>query len=269
MGEDILDRTAILAGLRTATLPGELRCYRQVGSTMDVARKLLSELADEQLPLLVLADEQTSGRGRRGRQWQAAPGSALLLSLAMRPRWLPAARAVALVWMAGVALCEAVEQQSGLEAALKWPNDLLLPLPGGTHAKAAGILLEAGGSAALDWAIVGMGLNVSDSPPAVDVRYPATSLSAACGRPVGRLDLLRALLLRLDHWHARLIGGDAQVLFEAWRRRLHTLGRDVVVSLPSGALCGRAEAVDRDGALLLRDAYGRLHTISGGDVGMA
>ncbi len=269
MGDNVRDRAAILADLRTATLPRTVRCYSQVGSTMDVARQLLPELRDDELPLLVYADEQTSGRGRLGRSWVAPSGSALLLSLALRPGWLPPERALSLVWMAGVALCDAVAEQTGLAAMLKWPNDLLLPTGDGVYAKAAGVLLEAGfNGAALAWVIIGIGVNVSDSPPPGLARYPATSLCAAAGRPVDRLALLRALLRHLDAWHALLIAGEEQALFDAWRARLHSLGRSITVQLSHGPIIGWAEAVDRSGALILRDAVGALHTISTGDVGV-
>jgi len=263
----VIDRTAILTDLCTATLPRSVSCYPQVGSTMDVARQLLLELPAADLPLLVQADEQTSGRGRLGRAWVAPPGSALLCSLALRPDWLAPERAFSLVWMAGVALCDSVAEQTGLAAALKWPNDLLVPTPDGDYAKAAGILLESSGDArGLAWVIIGMGLNVSAAPPPELTRYPATSLSAAAGRRVDRLALLRALLRHLDLWHARLIAGAEPALFEAWRARLHTLGHEVTVQLAQGALTGRAESVDSSGALRLRDQAGVLHTITTGDV---
>jgi len=270
MDNDVLDQAAILADLRTATLPRTVRCYAQVGSTMDVARQLLSKLHDDELPLLVQANEQTSGRGRLGRSWKAAPGSALLLSLALRPRWLPPERALSLIWMAGVALCDAVVEQTGLAALLKWPNDLLLPIGDGAYAKVAGILLEAGfGGNGLDWVIIGIGINVSDFPPPTFTRYPATSLYAATGQTIDRLTLLRTLLCHLDTWHARMIDGDEQPLFDAWRTRLHTLGHTVTVHMPQGTITGWAEAVDRSGALILRDAAGYLHTITTGDVGIS
>jgi BirA family biotin operon repressor/biotin-[acetyl-CoA-carboxylase] ligase len=278
---DQFDPTSIAADLRTATLPRAIRCYDVVGSTMDVARQLLPALGDEQLPLLVTADLQTAGRGRLGRSWEAPPGGALLLSLALRPAWLRPERGVALVWMAAVALCEAVEAVAPVAAVLKWPNDLLLPLgdEGGkaTYAKAAGILLEVGvGAGGLDWAIIGCGVNVSAAPPAGATRYPATSLSAAAGAPVSRLELLRALLRRLDSWHAALMAGAGshdeakplRELFGAWRGRLATLGQRVRVETPGGPVEGFAEGVDSDGALLVRDAAGALRAVSAGDVGL-
>lgn len=268
MVETPLNPTAIRAGVRIGALPRLIRCYGQVGSTMDLARELLSQATDADLPLLVTAEEQTAGRGRKGRRWEAPPGSALLLSLAMRPGWLPPDRAVALVWLAATALCEAVERTTSLGLGLKWPNDLLIAQAPGAYAKAAGILLETSyGKAGIEAAIIGCGVNISAAPPAGSTRYPATSLAAA-GAEVGRLELLLALLGRMDHWHQRLLSGDDGALHAAWRGRLLTLGQHVVVDTPAGRLHGLAEDVDRNGALLLRDASGVQHSISAGDVGL-
>lgn len=258
---------------------------------MDIARELLATANDADLPLLVVADEQTSGRGRMGRSWVAPPGAALLCSIGLRPAWLAPERAIALVWMAGVALCEAVAAVTPLEARLKWPNDLLVdvggqkpaidgvkrpgtsdfaPLASGGWAKTAGILLESSlGPEGLVLAIIGCGVNVSAGPPPGAARYPATSLAEACGAPVSRLDLLRAFVERLDHWHQRLREGLFDELFAAWRDRLHTLGHEVEVNVGETVLRGVAEDVAPDGALLLRNKSGGLHVIRSGDVGMS
>lgn len=236
---------------------------------MDVARELLRTLPEADLPLLVSAEEQTAGRGRMGRVWVAPAGSALLTSLALRPRWLAPERSVALVWMAAVALCEAVEVAAGVPAGLKWPNDLLLPAQGEGLAKAAGILLELSyAGAGLESAVIGIGVNVSAAPPPGSARYPATCVEAAAGRAVSRLALLQALLTRLDAWYTWLGAGDTAQLFAAWRGRLRNLGAPVRVETPAGPIEGLAEDVGDDGALLVRDAAGQLQRVSAGDVGM-
>jgi BirA family biotin operon repressor/biotin-[acetyl-CoA-carboxylase] ligase len=134
--------------------------------------------------------------------------------------------------------------------------------------KIAGILLESSSSqAGLTWAIIGCGLNVSDSPPPdAALRYPATNLAAALGQPVPRLPLLRAILTRMDFWYAHLRRGDHGPLFEAWRNLLHSLGQHVAINLNDGTLEGTAEAVDHSGALHVRDAAGTLHIVTNGDV---
>ncbi len=237
---------------------------------MDLAREWLATAASAEVALLVVAEEQTAGRGRQGRRWLAPAGSALLMSLALRPTWLAPAQATALVQLASVALCEAVEAQ-GVPSGLKWPNDLLVPAaPGATAwAKVAGILLETQSDGRqLSSVVIGIGVNISAAPPPELTRYPATSLQQATGQPISRLALLRVLLQRLDAWYTRLEAGDTVELFTAWRSRLRTLGAPVTIELATGVLHGVAEDVDASGALLVRDASGQIQRVSSGDVGL-
>lgn len=300
MDQQPLTPAAIAAGLGTSVVPRTISCHGSVGSTMDLARELLARLDESQLPALVVADEQTAGRGRLGRQWVAPPATALLLSLALRPTWLAPERGVTLVWLAAVALCEAVEELTPLRPVLKWPNDLLVParrweretatldeLPHDEApqasanrdqgpaqgrppwAKAAGILLEMSiGRGGLETAVIGCGVNLRAAPPPGATRYPATSLAEAAGTPVSRLELLRGLLRRADLWHGRLRAGDEETLFAAWRGRLQTIGQEVRIETPGGLLVGQAIDVERSGALIVRDGAGRLHSVTAGDVGL-
>ncbi len=290
MAMDTLSPTAILAGLSTASLPRHIQYYAEVGSTMDVARAWIAEATHEQLPALILADSQTAGRGRMRRSWVASPGTALLFSLVLRPHWLTTAAAPALIWMAAVAVCEGIAAETGLHPRLKWPNDVLLlvksPVPDlpstavpvrvqsqpptilSDWHKIAGVLLEMSSTEYMvDWAIIGCGLNVSAHPPAdISLRYATTNLSAALGRPVARLAILRALLQRLDYWHLQLQQGAIDYLFTRWRELLVTLQQDVQIETASGILTGYAEDVEPSGALRIRDANGVVHIISSGDV---
>jgi BirA family biotin operon repressor/biotin-[acetyl-CoA-carboxylase] ligase len=210
-----------------------------------------------------------------GRTWIAPPGSSLLLSLLLRPAWLAPADAFSLTMLAGVALCEAVEQVTPARAALKWPNDLLLPVrtaAGPTLRKAAGILSEIElADDRIAWVVIGIGVNVSWSPSAVvdqrNLAEVATSVDAAAGQPVERLALLRALLERLDARYDALRRGSSADLFECWRDRLTTLGQPVQIGLPHSELRGIAEDVERSGALRVRDEHGALRTVMAGDVG--
>ena len=167
MSEDFTP-TNIQRGLNTSVLGRTIEYYAQTGSTNDLARR--HARAGHQEGLVILADEQTAGRGRMGRAWVAPPGSSLLLSLLLRPAWLPPANSFALTMLAGVALCEAVEQVTP-GAALKWPNDLLLPIRGPAGPalrKAAGILSELELDAdRIAWVVIGLGVNVNWSPSGV------------------------------------------------------------------------------------------------------
>ncbi len=247
--------------------------YNAVGST----NNLVKEYARANHPegLVIMADEQLAGRGRLGRGWTAPPGSSLLMSLLLRPTWLSPHDAFLLTMLAGVALCEAVEQVAPITAALKWPNDLLLPVPqpdGSTaHRKAAGILSEIEmKNEQIRWMVVGMGVNVSWSPHGMvdgrDLAQSATSVSAA-GQYVDRMTLLQLLLERLDMHYAALWHGQREKLFSLWHARLATLGSRVTVRLPAGELVGMAEDVEPSGALRVRDDSGKQHVVMAGEVG--
>lgn len=270
---DDLSPELIGRGLNSTIVGQAIERHAEVGSTNDLARQ--QARAGHPEGLVILADRQTSGRGRLGRTWAAPAGSSLLLSLLLRPTWLPPADAFALTMLAGVALCEAVEQVAPPRAALKWPNDLMLPIEtasGPALRKAAGILseLEISGET-IAWVVIGIGVNVNWSPSGSvdgrDLAEVATSLGAAAGQPIARLPLLRALLERLDARYAALQGGGRDALFDAWRERLAMLGQPIQVRLPHGELSGIAEAVERSGALLVRDEQGVLHSVMTGDVG--
>lgn len=259
--------------LPTAVIGSAVECYAQVGSTNDLVRGRARAGAPE--GLIILADEQLAGRGRQGRGWAAPPGSSLLCSLLLRPSWLAPTDSFLLTMLAGVALCNAAEQCGPLRAALKWPNDLLLAPPSPADAalrKAAGVLseLELAGDT-IGWVVLGIGVNVNWSPHGIvdgrDLQTTATSVSDAIGQTADRLVLLRALLIELDRQYAALRAGRRTELFKAWRVRLATLGQVVTVQLPNGELHGIAEDVEPTGALCVRDAQGRRHSVLAGDVG--
>ncbi|HEY1014073.1 MAG TPA: biotin--[acetyl-CoA-carboxylase] ligase [Herpetosiphonaceae bacterium] len=249
-------------GLQTLAIGREIRAFDVLESTNTTLRAAAAAGAAE--GLVALADEQTAGRGRRGRSWAAPPGSSLLVSALIRPHWLQSAEAFWLTKLAAVALAEAVEQATGLRPALKWPNDLQL---GGR--KLAGILVEVEAQplASLRWAVIGCGVNVNwrpaDDP---SITQAATSLAEELGAPADRAALLRQLLLALDRHYAALRMGRREALHDAWRGRLATIGQPVLVDLGGTALEGVAEDVAADGALLVRTADGRLERILAGDV---
>jgi BirA family biotin operon repressor/biotin-[acetyl-CoA-carboxylase] ligase len=252
--------------------------YERIGSTNDLVKAQARSGHAE--GLVVLAEEQTAGRGRMGRGWTAPPGSSLLMSLLLRPTWLPPADAFTLTMLAGVVLCEAVEQVAPIRAALKWPNDLLLPVAApGTPVETPGLRKAAGVLSELElkhdqlaWAVIGMGINVDWAPSGIvdgrDLARVATSVSIAAGRPIARGALLRALLIRLDARYLALREGQREALFADWRARLAMLGQRVYVQRLQGGLHGIAEDVEPSGALRVRDASGVMHVVLAGDVGV-
>jgi BirA family biotin operon repressor/biotin-[acetyl-CoA-carboxylase] ligase len=228
--------------------------------------------------LVVVAEQQSAGRGRRDRQWTSPPRAGLTVSVLLRPgradaeRGWAAVPAAAFSWLpllAGVALREAVRRVSEVDATLKWPNDLLIGDGQGHDGKGAGILAEMAGDAV----VVGIGLNVSTRAEELPetTGLPATSLRVAGAANVDREPLLRALLRGIADWYEgwREAEGDAEMsgLLAAYRRGCSTIGRDVRVLLPGGGeIVGRAAAVDPDGQLVIRTADDRDHHVSAGDV---
>jgi BirA family biotin operon repressor/biotin-[acetyl-CoA-carboxylase] ligase len=248
----------------------EVRVVPETGSTnADLAQAARNGAPEGQV---LIAERQSAGRGRLDRTWQAPARAAITMSVLLRPP-LPAARFAWLPLLTGVALVSALDRVGSVPAVLKWPNDLLLPSPGGSGAdygKAAGILAEA-----VDGAVViGVGLNVSqhldELPPHSDATaFPPTSLALA-GGPTDRVPLVRATLRAIEHWYERLCRADGDPdacgLRAAYRSHCLTIGREVTVSLPGGGqLNGVAADVDSDGRLLVTAADG-VHALAAGDV---
>jgi BirA family biotin operon repressor/biotin-[acetyl-CoA-carboxylase] ligase len=198
------------------------------------------------------ADAQTAGRGRRGRTWEAAPGSGLLVSILLRPDG-GAADVVAAGTAVAVAAVEAARTVAGVDVAAKWPNDLVATTAPWTDRKVAGVLGEALlRGAEPEAVVVGIGLNVDVAavPPGLD--DVATSLAALAGRPVDRVEVLVALLEALDRWWR----APRRALLDAYRAACATLGRAVRVERPGDVVEGEATAVLDDGRLRVRTADG-------------
>lgn len=247
----------IASGLGTSWLARKIVYYDRVGSTNEEARKLA--LAGTPEGTLVVADEQTAGRGRLERQWLAPAGQALLFSLVFYPDVAPR-NAFQLTMLSSLACVHAVRNVTGLQPAIKWPNDLLL---GGK--KLAGILSEMGQAGERLYAVVGIGLNVNvDFSAWPELAQRATSLHQALGRPVPRLPLLQEILREIEVRYDRLRAGQSP--YDEWVASLATLGRQVRVTTPEGVYEGRASGVDAEGALQLALPDGTTRRILVGDV---
>ncbi len=255
--------------MRTRRLGRPVVFFERVASTNDAAQELAAAGAPD--GLLVLADEQTAGRGRMGRSWWAPGGSSLLMSLVLRPP-LPPAQAGQTMMAVALGALEGIEAVTGLRPVLKWPNDLLLD-----GRKLGGMLAEIRTDGdRLDYVILGLGLNVNVDWTAqtaipAEVAAAATSLSAGLGRPVDRLDLLVQILSRSEAWYDRLLAAQAgrpgaEPIHMAWAARLETLGRRVSIVVPGGTVTGTAFGVTPEGALQVRREDGTVQIVWSGDV---
>jgi BirA family biotin operon repressor/biotin-[acetyl-CoA-carboxylase] ligase len=253
-----------------ADLPlGEIRYYDRIGSTNTVAAQWAERGAPDLA--LVVADEQTAGRGRLDRSWFTPPGAALAFSLLLRLNAkagavsLPEPSVPLLTALSAVAVSSALQQAYGLTAEIKWPNDVLL-----NRQKVAGVLVE------IQWqgenpvvAVIGIGINVAtDSVPQdSDLLFPATCVESALGKPVDRWSLLHAVLGELLTWRERL---SSTAFLRTWERRLAFKGEWVRVGLRSPADStlheGLVMGLNPDGSLKLRTRSGGIALVQSGEL---
>jgi BirA family biotin operon repressor/biotin-[acetyl-CoA-carboxylase] ligase len=251
--------------LGTRTIGRRIAVWNRVTSTNDLAARAAKSPSND--GLVVLAEEQTAGRGRRDRRWHAPPHSSILMSVLIFPP--PSARSVALLTsLAAVAVADVLVASFDLPARIKWPNDVRVD-----GQKVCGILVEVltrsrrsatmrraasrDGAAArtvatneppTTWraAVIGIGINANIEPHQFPsgLASPATSLMDLCCRPVDRSELARSLIQRLDDCYQRVRRGDAATLWQRWRELADLIGETVRVEMPRGELCGRLLDVD-------------------------
>ncbi len=228
--------------------PYTVEYHDSIPSTNDRARELATEGREN---VVVLADEQTGGRGRLDRAW-ASPSGGVWLSVLLRPD-VPPTETPLFTLAAAVATVRAAREAS-VDAVIKWPNDVLVA---GSERKLAGVLTEMGGEAdRVDWLVVGVGVNANVDPATIPGEG-ATSLRAQAG-DVDR----RAFTQRLvEEFHS--LRTDPEGILPAWRERAATLGRRVRVDTPGGEVTGEAVGVTYPGSLVVETAGGRVEVTAG------
>jgi BirA family biotin operon repressor/biotin-[acetyl-CoA-carboxylase] ligase len=238
---------------------GALRYFDTTGSTNDEALAWASKGAADFS--MIVADEQTKGRGRMDRKWFTPPQSALAMSLILRPSSIERAHPARTTGLLALSLAGSL-RKLGLSPQIKWPNDVLL-----SGRKVAGILVETTWMGEeLDALVLGMGVNVLNAsvPPADQVLFPTTSIETELGHLVQRIELLRDILIGVLYWRSRL-GTDA--FLTAWEESLAFRGQQVQVEAGSAeAVVGELLGLNPDGSLHLRDVHGKSVTVQFGEV---
>ena len=236
-----------------------LGCQRIVlescGSTNDEAARLAR--AGAKHGTIVVAERQSSGRGRDGRVWESPPGG-LYMSAVLRPP-MPVVDVPPMTLAIGIGLCDAVRTM-GAPAALKWPNDLFVG-----RRKLAGVLVEAqsqGGK--LEAAIVGIGVNIHGELPDA-VAETAITLAEAAGTSVDRDAFLERMLAHVERWVDRYVSNGIEAIIPAWQERM-AIGLTARATIDGESRTGSVTGLDADGALLLRDDDGNVHRVRSGDV---
>ena len=256
MGRNI-SPISVLKGSNAGFIGRNILYFPSLPSTMDTAKRMAKEGMGE--GTIVLASQQTGGRGRLGRTWLSSPDSSILLSVILRP---DVSQLPQLNMVAGLATVHSIEKATGLKPVLKWPNDVLL-----NGKKVCGILMEnvfEGGE--LKAAIVGIGLNVRlDTSRFAAISATATSLSKELGREMSPWEILPFLLKELEQSYRELQGGGSIPIYEKWLARVETLGKVVRVKSGDSVEEGYAESINFDGSIMLRRSDGSLIKVVTGE----
>ncbi len=260
---DNLSVKTIKEGLKTVCFGQEVMYLASTESTNLIAKKIAQEGRKE--GTLVVTDYQTQGKGRLKRKWWSPPGENLLFSLIFRPPF-KICQTFRLTVLSSLAVAEAIIWETGLEALIKWPNDVYI-----NGKKVTGILSELGvEDKQLQYVIVGIGINVNSDPSTDnEIREIATSISEKLGKSFSRLRLLKIILELIEHYYHVLKEGDFISIEQRWDTLSLIKGRKVKIVSKGDIQEGVAESFDEEGFLILRDYSGKRSRIVSADVSLS
>ncbi len=258
---DILSAEEIMAGMETNTIGRTVYAYETVVSTQILAHEAASKGAPE--GTLVIAEQQTGGKGRLGRSWHSPKGTGIWMSLILRPA-IPLAKAAQMTLLTAVAMARTMQEEAGVTVQIKWPNDILI---GGK--KACGILTELNAeSDRVNYLVIGMGINANMLPsdfPA-ELADIATSLRIASGQAIKRARFIQAFCRRFEHVYRQYLADGFDPIKREWEAMSMSLGRNVTVRTLHATLEGRALGLDSEGVLIVEDAAGQRHKVYSADI---
>jgi len=258
--QDVLSAEEIAGELTTGWIARPTYFYRSVTSTNLVAKSRLED--GDESGLLVVADEQTAGRGRRGRGWQSPPGQAIYMTLALRPELAPDQASMLTLVMA-YAVCRAIRDETGLKAQIKWPNDIVV-----NKKKVCGILTEM--NAEPDYihsVVIGVGINANQTEFPEEIRDTATSLCLETGNVILRARLVAETMKYFETVYGQFVDSRSLgFLRDAYNELLANCGQEVLVLEPKGNYEGIAEGINDAGELLVRRTDGTVMQVYAGEV---
>jgi BirA family biotin operon repressor/biotin-[acetyl-CoA-carboxylase] ligase len=258
---DSIDATALQLALDTAVFGRKAILLTSTLSTQGDVLKLAEQGQAE--GAVVIAEEQTGGRGRFGRKWFSPPGKGIWMSILLRPD-LPLQHTPQLTLLAGVAVCRAVRACTGADAGIKWPNDLLID-----GRKVCGILLESTvEDHEVRYCIAGIGVDVNFDPEDYpeDLTTIATSLKMETGQPVDRTKLTAAILTELEQLYFLYQKEGFGVISALWEALSVSMNREIAVTNPQGIIEGKSIGLDPSGALVVEKHNGEHVLVISGEV---
>lgn len=257
---DLLSKYELESRMATAWLGKEIVYKETTGSTNADVRRMAED--DAENGLLVVADAQTSGKGRRGRQWESEKGTNLYFSMLLKPDIAPD-KASMITLVAAYSVAKVIEKNTGLDAKIKWPNDIVVG-----KKKVCGILTEM--SMERDYIhhiVVGIGINVNEEEFPDEIRDMATSLKKEVGRIVSRANLLCDILLQFEKdYSAFLAAEDLKPFIDDYNKMLVNKGALVKVLDPKGEFSGIAGGINEEGMLIVFKENGQIEKVYAGEV---
>jgi BirA family biotin operon repressor/biotin-[acetyl-CoA-carboxylase] ligase len=259
---DVLDWVVLTNRLNTTVLGKNMECHPTLASTNARAKELALGGAPE--GTVVIAEEQSGGRGRLGRRWVSPPGKGIWMSIILKPK-LPPEKVPRVTVMTAVALIRALKHAAGLEAGIKWPNDIIC-----NGKKLCGILAEVNAEPdIINYAIVGIGINVNlsadDFPE--EIENIATSIKIETGREFSRRSIFQAVLESMEEIYLNSFNDENfERLLRDYRAYSVILGKRISVVGSAGEFVGKAIDFAEDGSLLVQSDDGRLEKLWAGDV---
>lgn len=245
---DFLLPTEIQEGLKTKFIGKNIHYFKQIDSTNEQAKKFASRGAAE--GTLLIAEKQTRGKGRLGRRWVSPPGG-IWMSVILKPNFSPQ-EAPVVTMVATVAVAEAIKEVTGVEAKIKWPNDVVIEInKNRIIRKVCGILTEMGAEVdRINYLVVGIGINVNNRLPK-ELSHTACSLNELAGK-VSRTLLTRRVLQKVEYYYSLMLEKGADVIIKECRRLSTILGRMIKVTTAEEVIAGKAIDIDNKGSLILQ-----------------
>lgn len=258
---DRLKPAEIITHLKTKWVGHNIHYCESVDSTNNVAKRLAEEGCEN--GLVVVSEEQKGGKGRLSRGWFSPFACGDWFSVVLKPPFLPQ-EASKCTLLAAVAVVKAVNKYKGVNAAIKWPNDILL-----NGNKLVGILTEMSAEfGKINHIVIGIGINVNVPKSIVpdDIKDSAISVADAAEEPVSRVQILADVLLNIEELYEQVLQSGFAPVLQEWRKYSCTLGQQVKVIAPDETYCGTALDIDEDGLLIVKKEDGSIDKVIAGDV---
>lgn len=255
-----IDKREILSGLGTKIIGKKILLFKETDSTNSQAVQLAEN--GEKEGTVVIAEAQSSGRGRQGRTWFSPPGMGIYLSMILRPNIQPR-DAFVVILLFTIAAVETIRNETSLDARIKWPNDILIK-----GKKAGGILIEMRTrKKKIDYLVSGIGINVNTCLSAFpeEVAVKTTSLKEITKKDVDRNRLIRQLLKSFEQEYFQFLEKGKELVIKKWLAHTDMIGKEVTIDMTDRSVEGKVIGIDENGSLLLK-AKDKTEKITAGDI---